>query len=356
MVRPSAALVGAWVAMTAPASVAATSAKMRSMHSLLGGGRAPHGTSATAGPGLGEALAAWAAFGVVGAGIWVTYARLPASELYNVSGTGFLAGASRTLVFLNWPVALAAVALATVAAERLLANPVTRPARIGTAAALVTSVALCATVGLPGVLDPNDLDARPANVPAALGALVALVLTVAAVRRCGAGPLEPFTRGDWLALATVPLLLALSIPWILAGVGVSTGEVPLLDQVYVSVAAPADASEPAVHLGNHEGIDGILLAATAFGLRRPLRRMRPTLLRPLTGAYLALIATYGLAVAADDFWIEQLQKRGMVEHWLPYVLKPGPRPAWAALVAVACAVYVVAFRVGNEPGSPTARR
>jgi hypothetical protein len=111
----------------------------------------------------------------------------------------------------------------------------------------------------------------------------------------------------------------------------------------------------AVHLGNHEGIDGVLLAATAFGLRRPIRRMRPTLLRPLTGAYLALIATYGLAVAADDFWIEPLQKRGMVEHGLPYVLKPGPRPAWAALLAAACLVYVVAFRVGNEPGSSTAR-
>jgi hypothetical protein len=133
----------------------------------------------------------------------------------------------------------------------------------------------------------------------------------------------------------------------------------VLDDVYVSVAAPPDPGEPAmavVHLGNHEGIDGVLLAATAFGLRRPLRRMRPTLVRPLAGAYLALIATYGLAVAADDFWIEQLQKRGMVEHGLPYVLKPGPRPAWAALLAVACVVYVSSFRLGNEPGSSTARR
>jgi hypothetical protein len=107
---------------------------------------------------------------------------------------------------------------------------------------------------------------------------------------------------------------------------------------------------------NHEGIDGVLLAATAFGLRRPLRRMRPLPLRPLLGGYLALIAVYGLAVAADDFWTEQLQRRGAVSHGLPYVLKPGPRPAWAALLAVACVAYVVAFRVANEPGSSTARR
>jgi len=330
---------------------------MRSMLSLLGGRRAPHATSD--GPGLQEALLAWAAFAVVAAGIWVTYARLPAADLYNVSGTGFAAGAGRTLVFLDWPVALAAVALAAVAAERLLAAPLAPAGRIATTAAALASAALCATIGLPGVLDPNDLDARPANVPGAVGVLLALLLTFVALRTRGAGRLEPFTRGDRLALVMVPVAVALSLPWILAGAGVSTGDVPVLDDVYVSVAAPPAAGEaaaPPVHLGNHEGIDGVLLAATAFGLRRPLRRMRPTLLRPLTGAYLALIATYGLAVAADDFWIEQLQRRGMVEHGLPYVLKPGPRPAWAALLAVACVVYVVAFRPGNDPGSSTARR
>ncbi|HEY7259292.1 MAG TPA: hypothetical protein VH459_09485 [Gaiellales bacterium] len=38
-------------------------------------------------------MIAWAAWGVVGIAVWVTYARLPAHELYNVSGTGFAAGA-----------------------------------------------------------------------------------------------------------------------------------------------------------------------------------------------------------------------------------------------------------------------
>ena len=325
--------------------------------SLLGGRRAPHATSD--GPGLQEALVAWAVWGLTAIGIWITYARLPAYQLYNVSGTGLAAGASRTLVFLDWPVALAAVGLTVIAAERLLAGPLPRGGRTATVAAGLFAVALCATIGLPGVLDPNDLDARPANVPGAVGVGVALALTVTALRLRGPGRVERLTRGDLLALAAVPVLVALSIPWILAGVGVSTGDIPVLDHVYVSVAAPPDPGEPAVaavHLGNHEGIDGILLAATAFGLRRPLRRMRATVLRPLTGAYLALIATYGVAVAADDFWIEQLQKRGMVEHGLPYVLRPGPRPAWAALLAVALVVYLVAFRLGKEPGSSTARR
>ena len=306
-----------------------------------------------------EALIAWAVWGVVAVGVWETYARFPAAELYNVTRTGLAGGAARTLVFLNWPVAIAAVALVIVAADRLLAGPIPGWRRVATVLASAVAIALCATIALPGVLDQDRLDARTVNLPAAAGVLLALLVTLAAVRVRGTGARAPLTRGDRLAIAAVPILVIVAVPWILAGVGVYTGDVPVLDDLYVSKTVVPEPGEPelrAVHLGNHEGIDGILLAGTAFALRRSLRRMRPTAVRPLLGAYLALIAVYGMTVAADDFWIEQLQKRGTVSRGLPYVLTPGPRPAWAALVAVACLVYVVAFRVGKDPGSSTARR
>ncbi|MGH3074189.1 MAG: hypothetical protein ACRDQC_04660 [Gaiellales bacterium] len=329
------------------------------MRSLLGGGRAAQTTSPAGGPGLQEALVAWAVWGVVAVGVWETYARFPPIELYNVTRSGFAGGAARTLVFLDWPVAIAAVAIVVVAADRILAGPASAGVRWGTTITAAAAIALSATIALPDVLDPDHLDAHPRNLPAAVGVLLAFGLTLVAVWLRGAGPREPLTRGDLLAIAVVPVLIAIALPWILAGAGLYTGDVPVLDDIYVSKAIVPEPGEPAlvaVHLGNHEGIDGILLAATAFGLRRPLRRMRPTVMRPLLGAYLALIAVYGLAVAADDFWLEQLQKRGTVSRGLPYVLTPGPRPAWAALLAVAAVVYVVAFRVGNDPGSSTARR
>ena len=199
---------------------------------------------------------------------------------------------------------------------------------------------------------------RPTCRPA-VGVLLAVAVTLAAVARSRHGSRAPLTRGDRLAIVAVPVLVVVAVPWILAGVGVYTDAVPILDDVYISKTVAPASGEPglrAVHLGNHEGIDGILLAATAFALRRSLRRMRPTVIRPLLGGYLALISVYGMALAADDFWIEQLQGRATVSRRLPYVLTPGLRPAWAALVAVACLVYVVAFRVGNEPGVSTARR
>src|ERR671931_686834 len=61
----------------------------------------------------------WAMFGVVAAEIVVTYSRIPPAKLYSVSGTGAGAGFGRALVFLNFPVALAALPVVALAADRL---------------------------------------------------------------------------------------------------------------------------------------------------------------------------------------------------------------------------------------------
>ena len=51
---------------------------------------------------------------------------------------------------------------------------------------------------------------------------------------------------------------------------------------------PGHPNLHAVHLGNHEGIDGILLAATALALRRVLPQMRADPACAALGVYLAL--------------------------------------------------------------------
>jgi hypothetical protein len=303
---------------------------------------------ASSGPGLNEALAAWAAIGIIAALVWITYARLPAIDFYNVTGTGFRAGASRVLVLLGWPMSIAAVALAAVAADRLLASAPPPGLRRATIAAAVAATILCATIAAPGVIDEADLDAKPVNALAAIGVGIALLLTVAAARRAGIGRFVRDRPGDRAAIVFVALLLVAGIPWILANVGVYAGDLPGLRSIFMSKQILPEPGHPtlhAVHLGNHEGIDGILLAAIGLGLRRVLPQLRPTRLRGVLGVYLALMVAYGTLVALNDGWNEQIVKRGWTDVGMPQVLNPGPNPSTLLLIAITVALYLTAFRV-----------
>ena len=226
------------------------------------------------GPGLAEALALWATLGVLCVLAWITYARLPARDFYNVSGTGFRAGASRVLVLLGWPISLIAIALLAVAVDRLLADDTLgRGARRLVVATAVVSLLLCLTIVWPGVINQDNLDAKPSNALAALGVGLALVLTLWGLARRGVGRRPRHVVGDRAAVALIALLLVAGIPWLFAHVGIYVGDVPGLRAIFMSKKIIPEAGHPhlhAVHLGNHEGLDGILLAATALALSRQL--------------------------------------------------------------------------------------
>ena len=128
------------------------------------------------GPAQGEALAVWGIWAAVLLAIVVTYARLEPADLYHVSREGLSGGLSRALVEVNFPIALAAIALVLVALAVL-------PARAWWIAG--PAIALCAVTAWPGVVDQDDLDARWVNAVPAVGVALALGLTVAATRRTG---------------------------------------------------------------------------------------------------------------------------------------------------------------------------
>src|SRR5439155_968590 len=173
-----------------------------------------------------------------------------------------------------------------------------------------------------------------------------------AARRGGLGPRAVRGRGDWIALGAAGIFALAALPWIFANVGVYVGDVPGLSAIFMSKQILPEPGHPhlhAVHLGNHEGLDGILLAATALAMRRVLPRMRATRLRGLLGVYLALLLAYGVMVAANDGWNEQLVKRGWTGTGLPNVLNPGPTPSTALLIAVTVVLFLTAFRVRPAP-------
>jgi hypothetical protein len=286
-------------------------------------------------PGLREVLLVWAVFGVVALAVLVTYARLPAGDLYNVDEEGLTGGAGRALVFLNYPVALVAIAVLVVVADRL---------RTPAASVLaVVAAVLCAAVAWPGVVEQSDLDGRLLNAVPAAGVAVAIVLTGVALARGGLGPRAPGSRWDLLRLVLAGALLAAALPWLAADLGFSLGGPFLSDEPRPE---PGQPQLVAVHLGHHHGLDGTLLALTALVLSRVVPQVSGRV-RPFLGLYLALMLVYGLANALQDFWLEQLVKRGATSLELPNMLRPGLTPAWGGIVASALVIHLAAARVGR---------
>ncbi len=283
-------------------------------------------------PSQGEALLIWGIWAVMALVVLVTYSRLAPEETYHVSREGIAGGLSRALTFVNFPVALVAIALVLTAVAALpraawwLAAP---------------AIACCATV--PLFVDQDDLDARWGNAIPALGVLVALGLSVAASRRAGTrlAPRRPYDR--WRIGAAIVVGLV-SLPWIAAELGFHfPGDVFMGEEL----GRESDGTLlAAVHLGHHHGTDGALLVLTALLLSR-VRILARGLRLAFTG-YVALMLAYGGVNFAQDAWNEQVVKRGWTDEPIPSALLPGVRPIWGVVIALAALAAYALSREGRR--------
>ena len=171
-------------------------------------------------PGLAEALVVWGLVAVVGLSVLLTYSLVDADGLYNVSHDGLAGGASRLLVFLNFPVALMAIAVLALVTDRL-----------GTRWPSLVALALCLVILVPGVVDQDDLDAQWINILPALGVAIVLALTIVAVRAAGVGGAGS-PDGDRARIAVAAVLAFLALPWIFAELGLYIGDVPGLASIF----------------------------------------------------------------------------------------------------------------------------
>lgn len=276
-------------------------------------------------PSQGEALGAWALWAMVTLAVLVTYSRLDATELYNVSREGFVGGVGRTVVLLNFPIALVAVALALVAVAAL-------PPR----AWLVAGPAIGLSAVVPFAVDEDDLDVRWVNAIPVLGVVLALALTIAAARRAGTS-FAPRRAGDPLRLVAAALVLLFSLPWIAAELGFHLpGDVFLGEELYREEDGRLFA---AVHLGHHHGGDGAMLVLTSLLVSRV--SLRQGALRLVVKSYLGVMLAYGAVNLVQDLWHEQVVKRGWADVDIPSALLPGLRPIWLVIVALAVAATMV---------------
>ena len=272
----------------------------------------------SAGPGLREAYALWALYGLVALIVIVTYSRIRPDELYHVSRSGFGGGLSRVLVMSNFPTALMAIAVLALVAERRQM-----------AWSAIVPLALCGMIVIPGVVDENDLDSLWINVAPAIGVAIVLVLTL----RTPVGP-QGDARGDRLRIAVAVVLGIFALPWLFAEVGFYIpGPIFLAHEQYQGHAS--------VHLGEHHGFEGYLLVLTALLLSRQLPNMRhPNAL----AAYLSLMIPYGIGNMLNDGWYEQIVKRGWTNWKIPGVLQPGLTWMWGLLIVAGAAIFFTAFQ------------
>jgi hypothetical protein len=285
---------------------------------------------------LDEARAVWLLVLVDAIAIWVTYARLPATQLYNVTGTGFAAGASRVLVELNFPVALIAIAIALTLLERLEG----RRRRLD-----LLAIVLCAVVVWPGVVRQSNLDARWINAVPAAGVGLVLALTLLA----GPAPRRPFRLADWARIGIAAVLVAVSLPWIAAEGGFFLDGVPVLHRIFLTGAVRPEEPGlppflPAVHHGHHHGLDGLMLALTSLLLSRRLPLRGPRAARVAAPVWLGVMLAYGVANMANDAWLEQVVKRGWTTWLVPNMLEPKLSVGWAIIVVAGLAIASTAYR------------
>jgi hypothetical protein len=281
------------------------------------------------GPGLAEAVVVLSLFALVALCVLVTYSRIAPHELYRVSHSGLAGGASRVLVFLNFPTALMAIAVLALVTDRL-----------GPRWPAFLALVLCLVIFVPGVVDEGDLDAKWINVLPALGVAIVLALTIWAARDGIGGAGSP--AGDRVRIVVAAALTLLALPWIFAELGVYIGDVPGLGSIFRS--KQIFEGHPSVHLGEHHGLQGLLLVVTALLLSRELPRMHPTRLRTSLAAYLSLMIPYGIGNMANDAWLEQVVKRGWTDWAIPGVLRPSLTWMWGLIILAAAAIFLTLDR------------
>ena len=290
----------------------------------------------------------WLLFGLTAVAVFVTYWRLPPTELWKTTHGGFVGGAGRAFVCLSFSAAVVAPAVLAIVWDRLE----DRSAR----ALAVVAFVLCATVAIPGVQTQNDLDPKWANAPQVVGVALAVLLTAWATPRGRQVTTHTSRAGDRARLAVGALSLLFAAPYIAAELGFFLDGVPLLGWFFQTGAIKPEPgggySHAAVHHGHHHGMDGFLLAVSALLLSRLVGGIRSRGLRAATAFYLSLMLVYGLTNQAEDLWIEQVAKRGWTNWLIPNVLQPKLSLAWLAMLIVAALFYRTMFRPAAAAPGP----
>jgi hypothetical protein len=274
-------------------------------------------------------------FAVVLVAIAVTYTRIAPEDLYNVDGHGFVGGGlSRAVVYVNFPIGLAAMFLLLGLADRMSRRQRTLA---------VVAFLMWAPVFSSRVLTESYLDARWGNLAPAVAVGLALLLTLRTP-----DPSAEHVRADVLRIGVGAALVVLALPWIAALLGLDFVGVPVLGQIFQTHelrSQPGDPTlHPAVHYGDHHGLEMTLVLIAALVASRWLGAIRSHSLHTAFGLVTGVVVVYSVMNIANDAWLEQVVKRGWTNWEIPGVLVPRANWGWSVILVGGLLTWLTLFR------------
>lgn len=151
-----------------------------------------------------------------------------------------------------------------------------------------------------------------------------------------------------MRVAIAVAIVFAALPWFAADLTLSLDRVPGLSRIFLTDVLRTEPGRvgpnPAVHDGHHHGMDGALLALAAIAFSRIVGRIRGwrrSALAGLTG----LLFAYGVANALQDFWLEQIVKRGKSSYLFPIVLSPSLATPFLLILVAGALVAVLLLRI-----------
>src|SRR3989344_3602655 len=118
------------------------------------------------------------------------------------------------------------------------------------------------------------------------------------------------------------VVVFVSIPWILAVPGIFVSDIPVLNIFFIG--SQDYGGKPSVHLGTHHGFEGFFTVTAMILVFTTAKYLYDKRLKIIAGLGASFLLVLGLYNLIEDFFVEQIYKRGLITtNFLPY---PGSNP------------------------------
>ncbi|MHA1301723.1 MAG: hypothetical protein ACTSO9_20070, partial [Candidatus Helarchaeota archaeon] len=171
--------------------------------------------------------------------------------------------------------------------------------------------------GLAGTLEGGIIKFFSFLLVEGLIVLISSILILIDNRESGLGIDRPWQNTDYTRIILLGITIFFGLPWLFAIHGIFISNIPGLNLIFLG-AQPGvggtnifDFIYPSVHLGSHHGLGGLLYIVFATLYSILVFRMKNPNIKNFSIFALGVLAAYGVIGYLEDFFHEQVIKRGI---------------------------------------------